>query len=159
MRKASVKIISMLMVLWYCVSIIGFDVHTCNASGRSFVSTLLSGYTCEDIHPEHSCISHGHDCCHDHGCCSHDEDCRGGDDSLESSSCCQDNISILSITGLNHNDGQRDYDAAFAGLCAGIPAYDILPSSGDEDSVRIPISGSGLLVPGDSQAVLGIWRI
>jgi hypothetical protein len=25
--------------------------------------------------------------------------------------------------------------------------------------VRIPIPGSGLLVPGDSQAVLGIWRI
>ena len=161
MNKAPIKIISLLMILWYCVSIIGFDVHTCSASGRSFVSTLLSGYTCEDIHPEHSCSSHGHDCCHDHDCCSHEEDCRNEYSSLESSSCCQDNIRVLHVTGLNPSDGHRHYDVCLAGpcLCVKTLIYDILPSFGNDGPEGVRVPDSGLLVPEDTQAVLGIWRI
>lgn len=161
MEKMSVKIVSLFVLLWYCASFIGFDVHTCSFSGRSFVSTLLSGYTCEDIHPEHSCSLHGHDCCHDHDCHGHEESCCNDGDSLEPSSCCQDNINILQLTGLNQNDNHRSYDGFAADvLCsASNVSYGIGSSSENNVSVRIPIPGSGLLVQGDAQAVLAVWRI
>ena len=53
MKALLIKLSAMLMVLWYSMSIIGFDVHTCNGSGKSFIATFVSGTGCEDIHPDH----------------------------------------------------------------------------------------------------------
>ena len=55
MKKVCTKIFAALLVVWYLVGIIGFDMHTCNGSGRSFVVAFFEGMACEDIHPEHVC--------------------------------------------------------------------------------------------------------
>ena len=55
MKEIVTKIFAALLVVWYLVGIIGFDVHTCSGSGRSFVVAFFEEMTCEEIHPEHSC--------------------------------------------------------------------------------------------------------
>ena len=108
MKDRVLRFSALLLVLWYCFSVIGFGVHTCNASGRSFIATFVGGLSCEDIHPEHDCTSDhadagGHDCCCQHhaseiqepSCCTErvhlpysTEDC-----------CCSNDYHVLSITG------------------------------------------------------------
>ena len=108
MKDRILRFSALLLALWYCFSVIGFGVHTCKASGRSFIATFVSGLSCEDIHPEHDCASDhalvdGHDCCCHHAsekreaaCCSADvhmpeyspEDC-----------CCSNDYHVLTITG------------------------------------------------------------
>ena len=40
MKGLLTKITAMLLVVWYSMSIIGFDIHTCSGSGESFVVTV-----------------------------------------------------------------------------------------------------------------------
>lgn len=154
MRKVSVKIFSLFLVLWYCISIIGFDVHTCRASGHSFVSSSLVGYSCEDIHPEHSCSDHGHDCCHGHDGCS-------ARDCIHDGGCCENEFHMLTLTGLNQDEGHRHFDVCHCGLCPCVEnlVSDILPDLTMGGMLRISGPGSGLIVPENAQAVFGIWRI
>lgn len=157
MKNFATKICAALLLGWYFMSIIGFDVHTCSASGESFVATFIEGMTCEDIHPEHNCEEHGHKdtcgCCHseDHGCVS-----------VASGSCCSDDYQVLYITGTVPSDDHRHYDECSCGLCpcvdlsdSGInvlPLYETLIS-------YIHKPGSGLGAVSDRQAVLSVWRI
>ena len=90
MRKMFVKYMSALLVVWYSLSIIGFDVHSCKITGEVFVASLAGGISCEDVHPEHSCRAHGSCCGHDvvtcceqetKSCCAHEaEPCCGYSD-------------------------------------------------------------------------------
>lgn len=59
------KYLSILMAVWYCLSIIGFDVHSCTVTGESFLASTYLGTSCKEIHPEHSCQDHG-SCCQHH---------------------------------------------------------------------------------------------
>lgn len=134
MKNIVKKYCSAILVLWYCVSIIGFDVHTCNGSGRSFLANFISGMSCTDIHPEHVCgISHDEPCGH----CSHCSGCSGcchgdtsatevfADDILAcvsseaclSSDCCSDHYQVLAVTGLQQEDSHRHYDECHCGHC------------------------------------------
>ena len=102
MKVCAMKIVSVILTLWYCLSIMGFDVHTCHRSGDSFVAPLISGIGCADIHPEHSC----HECEHhsEHGdCC----------DGISVQKCCTDDIQVLNVTGTF----LKDTDAGFSGFC------------------------------------------
>ena len=54
-RTVLIKLTSVLLTVWYLMSIIGFDVHTCSGSGCSFVTTFIEGMTCAEVHPEHVC--------------------------------------------------------------------------------------------------------
>ena len=104
------KISAFMLVVWYCMSIIGFDVHTCSESGRSFVTSSILGTECEDIHPEH----HHHDhCCS--GCDDHTS--SSDEDRVSTEGCCTDDIKVLVLTGSNTNDGHRHYDECHCGLC------------------------------------------
>ena len=131
----------MLLIVWYCFSIIGFNVHTCNASGRSFIATFIGGLECSDIHPEH------HHCdCHS---CHHSED----DD------CCHDDHMSLGITGLFSNDDHQEQDFQLCGLCVSEKTYGFCALTGRYISEVHDSGPSVPIVYGDVQSLLSIWRI
>ena len=88
MRTMVMKISAFMLVVWYCMSVVGFDVHTCMESGRSFVTSSILGTECEDIHPEHH--HHHHDCCP--GCGDHTS--SSDDDCVSTEDCCTDDIRV-----------------------------------------------------------------
>lgn len=172
MKGMWMKICAVLLVIWYCMSIIGFDVHTCKGSGRTFVATFAEGMTCADIHPEHHCgeSCHGHSscchhissCCHDEAsCCSHDSDCSH-DESFSPQDCCTDSYQSILLTGFRAEDDHRHYDECHCGGCPCI-IYEFLNSLAYKDlkschsSYNIPDRRGG--VPCDLQAEFGVWRI
>ncbi len=158
-KNVIIKILAVLLTVWYSMSIIGFDVHTCSGTGRSFVVTFVKGLTCEDIHPEHTCDKAS--CCpnsHESRCCSHAHDgC-----SIKSKSCCSNDYQVLAITGtVSHNDHEH-YDDCCCGFCpcTGFPVSEV-PALYHVDNLfaYIPAPDSGVLSACERQAALRIWRI
>lgn len=164
----------MLLVVWYSMSIIGFDVHTCSGSGRSFVASFVKGMTCEDIHPEHVCNPES--CCaheHDHSCCGHshhDEDCAMDHSdclycdgtAFKAQSCCSNDYQVLALTGTMSSDDHRHYDECSCGNCPCVEFPSGIMSRPIQPSLLLSYihqSDSGLPAAGDRQAALNIWRI
>lgn len=150
MKNVVLKYMSALLAVWYCLSIIGFDVHSCETTGDTFVTSVLAGTTCDDIHPEHDCCSHG-SCCGDHesSCCGdHDED----DD------CCTNEIEVLDSVVVTNADEDDDVQFSQMLSCLFIESsYDVLLFIESIESSYIP--DLGRVIQPDHQAVLNIWRI
>lgn len=150
------KISAFMLVIWYCMSIIGFDVHTCKGSGESFVVTALMGMDCADIHPEHDCSDEGRHCC---DCGSH---CGSGhhsdEDSFADGGCCSDDIRVLAFTGNRTDDSRQSYMTMCHFAYVLYHEY-VYVSYSDIDRSSSFMPDSGLIVPEDVQSVLGIWRI
>lgn len=150
MKNIILKYASALLAVWYCMSIIGFDVHSCEATGDTFVSSVLVGTTCDDIHPEHDC------CCHDTCCSAHESSCCG--DHEEEDDCCTNEIEVLdSVVVTNaEEDDHIQYSEMLS--CLFIESnYDVLLFS---ESIEISYNpDSGRVMSPDCQAILNIWRI
>lgn len=163
MKGVIIKVLAVVMTVWYSMSIIGFDVHTCSGSGRSFVSTFIEGLTCEDIHPEHSC-SHV-SCCHaEHetqSCCgNHHQEDKGF--VIAAKSCCSNDYQVLQLTGIVPSDDQRGNDfISFSGISHAIvhPVDVKVPSYIRTIIAYLHEPDSGHELSDDRQAALGIWRI
>ena len=160
MNKLVTKIFAALLVGWYLIGIIGFDVHTCSGSGRSFVVAFFEGMTCEDIHPEHSCDPAA--CCADkheaHSCCCHHHEGF----SVSSKSCCSNDYLALEIAGTISQDDHRHYDECACGHCPCHILHSNEVNTLFETSiitayVHKPDSGYGMAC--DRQAAFGVWRI
>ncbi|MGM9785475.1 MAG: hypothetical protein ACI3ZS_01360 [Candidatus Cryptobacteroides sp.] len=160
-RKGLIKVSAFLLVLWYCFSVIGFDVHTCAVSDSQFVSTFIEGFDCEDIHPGHEC-SH---CCdhHDAGCqdCHKSHPGNHSDGTYSENDCCSNHYHVLWITGSRSDDDHRHYDECHCGHCPCIEATASVVSP-----VFMPqfsfsfIDSAGLIVPSrDVLSVSGVWRV
>lgn len=154
MKDRIIRLSSMLLMIWYCFSIIGFDVHTCNASGRSFIATFISGLSCDDIHPDHDCNRHHKGCCHHDGCSHHHDDFP----SFNTGTCCSDDYLALTITGGSSDQKSRQIDHCDCSLCPLIPAV-ALHSLPSVRFMPFKYPDVGLIVPGDVQSLLNIWRI
>lgn len=161
MKGLITKVFAALLVGWYLMCIIGFGVHTCSGSGKSFLVPFFESLTCEEIHPEHSCDPSA--CCasvHEHGCCSHCGLDQGL--SLSSKSCCSNDYQVLELTGILVQDDSRSNDGHSSWYC---PCVDIMIcDAGCQISwktiikyIHEPESGKELLR--DRQAVLSVWRI
>lgn len=158
MKKLIVRFCAMLLVLWYCFSVIGFNVHTCKASGRSFVATFISGLTCADIHPGHTCDKEHCGAAHEKACCHH-HDCNGGMPAFRTAACCQNDHIVLSITGCSSEDNNRQHDFCSCAFyaCVDLPAFIIRhQTSGIHEFIE---HFPGLIVHRDRQSLLNIWRI
>lgn len=166
MKDRTLRFSALLLVLWYCFSVIGFEVHTCRASDRSFIATFVSGLTCADIHPDHRCdkghcCSHAsHDCCetHDHeaGCCGHSED----DGMLfQAESCCSNDYLALVITGCATDNEDR------SDIMPDAVAFPAANAVSDDFQSNISLyiyrhkPDSGPRLNADIQSFLSIWRI
>lgn len=145
MKKALMKISALLLVVWYCLSIIGFDVHTCGETSRSFVHMSFISHSCEDIHDDDHCDSHHEEQAEHH----HTDDC------------CEDEYQVISLTGLRSDDDHNDF-----GSCDFTYGPSFMASTNGSsvlyaevlDSKYPDIPDSGLIVP-DVQAFLSTWRI
>ena len=162
MRKMFVKYASVLLVLWYSLSIIGFDVHSCKSTGEVFVASLAGGVSCEDIHPEHSCKSHGGCCCHHEN-----ESCRAGhetehaDSHVTKEDCCSNDLQVLQLTGVHMSDNERlGGNANDAHLIFDVDlAMELtMPALQRPFLKYLEHSDSGVIMP-DRQAFFSIWRV
>ncbi len=159
MKNVILKIFAVLLTVWYSMSIIGFDVHTCSGSGRSFVVTFVKGLTCEDIHPDHLCDKDS--CCpeiHQKDCCCHGH----GTVTLKAKSCCSNDYQVLTITGTAVQNDHEHYDEC--GCCLSwdvdFPLYG-MPSLYHENDLIAYVQSpdSGVASACERQAVLRVWRI
>lgn len=152
MKNVLRNITAILLLIWYSMSVVGFDVHTCSKSGRVFIATVITGTDCEDIHslygsPACSCCSD----CHHHGC---------QDEKMSAKPCCTDQWQMISLTGVRTDNDSRDFLAG--GLC---PLVCIM--AGDDFASNDPsIDLRGLTWPQPGQMhcrdvhkVCNIWRI
>ncbi len=159
MKKVIIKILAVLLTVWYSVSVIGFDVHTCNGSGRSFVVTFIKGLTCEDIHPEHSCNKVS--CCggvgSSCGCGNHDSGF-----SIKAQSCCSNDYQVLALTGTVAQNDHGHLDECGCGLCP-CPGVSVCesPAIFNENNLiaYVPCPESGVGTACERQAALRVWRI
>lgn len=162
MRKMFVKYASVLLVLWYSLSIIGFDVHSCKSTGEVFVASLATGVSCEDIHPDHSCKSHG-GCCGHHeteSCCSGHEIGRA-DSHVAKEDCCSNDLQVLQLTGVQISDNERF--GANVHDCQLIFDVDLamelaMPALQKSFIKYLEHPDPGVVMP-DRQAFLSIWRV
>lgn len=168
MGKMFVKYASVLLVLWYSLSIIGFDVHSCRTTGEVFVASLAAGVTCEDIHPEHSCKAHG-GCCQHHNetdCCdgrnASENTCDNGGCHVEKEECCSNEFQFLQITGVNVSENVYS-DHGDSHLNQYVFDVDMTMELSMQTCQRrfleyLDRPDSGVVMP-DRQAFLNIWRV
>lgn len=156
MKKAFTSFAAMLLGLWYLLSVMGFDVHTCATSGKVFIATVASGFTCEDLHPEH----HVHGACHSGCAChhheSHDDD---SDTQFDVKSCCSDDFHAILLTGtpVSEKDALSD---AHTNQCAILG--DSLQSGWISEASHSSVfykPRSWIASPRDRQASYSVWRI
>ena len=155
MKGVFAKITAVLLLVWYLMSIIGFDVHTCRGSGDCFIVTFVDGYECEDIHPEHHCLKSS--CCsHSHSCCEHEDRV-----SVKAESCCSSDYQVLALTGIMSFD--KDSDEVVTAIHPTSVYLNIIEPDAD---ARLPQyllhcvasdSHPGKML--DVQSVLSVWRI
>jgi hypothetical protein len=157
MKNRLTSVVAILLGLWYSLSVIGFGLHTCSRSGETYIATVASGFSCEDIHS----ASHVDRDCHEHsdcGCCHRHET---ENEELTTIPCCTNDYHVIALTGLRCVQDSDDadwcnlemtqlhhYGAEYPGLnihYSGLRAF-YKPSSRD-------------IVPRDVQAVYNIWRI
>ena len=180
MRKMFVKYMSALLVVWYSLSIIGFDVHSCRATGEVFLASLAGGIACEDVHPEHSCRAHGSCCGHDMAaccehetkvCCAHEAKSCSGDSGQQTGSqqtgsqvaksdCCSNDLQILELTGVSVSH-ERDTDNDHADeyvLNVDLFAEMTVPAVQRPLLTFLKHPDTGVVMP-DRQAFFSIWRV
>ena len=155
MKERLLRISALMLLIWYCFSVIGFNVHTCRASGDSFVTTVLTGITCEDIHPEHTCCAGYCKSGCSSSCHHHEHETAYKTDGK----CCSDDYHMLLLTGsVSDDDRHEDGLSASFSFCSlsGHPADD-LRYAYDRNRIRPPVPD---IVSGRSiRPFLSIWRI
>lgn len=148
-QKRIIKVVSFALAIWYLLCVVGFDVHTCCHSGKSFVSSLVVGVTCDDIHPESGC-------CHD-SCCGHH--------GLAGRKCCTDDIRILSLTGDSRVEGDTHHHHhhcdCLCGHCPVLADISVRYSLSEDQGMpsALPDLPFRAGFPDNIQSVFSVWRI
>lgn len=155
MKNVLTKVSAAMLVIWYSLSVIGFDVHTCSGSGRTFIATVISGTDCEDIHPDHA--KSPCSCCHHDGC----KTCSD-DDKIATKPCCSDDWQMIVLTGVRASDEHDHSDECSCGLWPCILDLHAANNCSDLNlhglrALYKPDSGG--LMPLDVQREYNIWRI
>ena len=106
MKNVITYCVAAFILIWYSLSVIGFDVHTCSDSGETYIATVLGGTACDDIHPEHdepTCS-----CCHKE-CASKEHPQEHEDkDGLRTRPCCTDDWQMIYLTGVRSGDDRDE---------------------------------------------------
>lgn len=160
MKERMLRLSSLLLVLWYCFSVVGFDIHTCKGSGKSFVSTFIGGTSCEDIHPEHKC-DEAKCCAGSHksikDCCQGADTC--GEYHIVPESCCSNDYLALTLTGGTSEERYR-YDDTQVQIFYSVPSADNIPFIHpicNSDKLKIPDQRS--VSRRDILSLNAVWRI
>ena len=164
MKNVLTSLAAMLLVIWYSLSVIGFDVHTCSSSGESYVTTVIGGTTCEDIHPEPhkkacSCCRHCHASCHDVRA---EETGKTDGAAMSTRPCCSDDWQMIVLTGCKAQEKQEHFHECHCGCCPCISdmyAVHTCPVMDVYGPLTFYNPDSGSLALLDVQRSYNIWRI
>lgn len=148
-KQIFIKFVSALVCMWYCVSIIGFDIHTCRNAEKSYVLSVMQSYSCVDIHPERLCEDDMEDCC-----------AHVGQEVYEENpfSCCSDEYEVLDPLSVKTEDRFQKVSSMECLVCA-YPLAEMICIQENRAPVSLPgevfpfASGDDLLVS------YGIFRI
>lgn len=155
MRDIIMKISALLLAVWYCISIVGFDLHVCHRTDRTYVSSFVDGGSCHDIHPEH-CCSKGH-------CTAGSVDPHDHADGpvFKSQSCCTDDYKVLTVACDFPDNGIRSYVKVSESV---VPFMDL--TGGISSMIQYPgmlyrpdIGHRSIIVCADAQSAFSVWRI
>lgn len=151
MKNVLTKVSALLLVVWYSLSVIGFDVHTCSKSGRTFIATVVSGTACEDIHPDH--LKSACSCCHHHS----DDASKG----IDRKPCCTDDWQYIALTGMRtaENDNADDSADGLAPVYHHVSLQEAVAAVSFTTIPNFYNPDSGIPVPVDFQRAYNIWRI
>ena len=156
MKNVFTGISALLLVIWYSLSVIGFDVHTCSGSGETYIATVIGGTECEDIHPEH--VKKPCPCCHHHA----ENHCEDNGQSVSKKPCCSDDWQMIVLTGVRVADERMVMTGNTEQIVSTYPAL----ISENIDSGFIPTGrwafpkpDPGNIIPQNFQKVYSIWRI
>lgn len=165
MKNLGIRIFAFMLVVWYCLSIIGFGVHTCSESNRSFLTTFISGISCEEIHPSVLCKS---PCCsaekHEKCCCHHssEEDVESQaivEFKVGNKTCCNNDYQQITLTGsgLSNISEQSAVPVDMLALCSTL-SFDFNDSFYSKIIQARSLPEQGICV-GELRPLLSIWRI
>lgn len=154
-----VNILSMVVTLCYFMSVIGYDLHICDHTGERYITSFITGISCEDLHPGHlrpQENGHNEDCCCGHHC----TEGRHDGMNIDESPCCTDDYKVLTLTGSRGDDNR----IVFLLCQCGFFSDSVFRSMSGTDSCRssrLIHSGadSGSFLPADFMSVYGVWRI
>ena len=156
MKNLSIRVFAALLMVWYCLSIIGFGVHTCSESNRSFLTNFISGVNCEDIHPSDLCESH---CCakaqkkSESKCCC----CGGHSHETETEIPLGDvNITQSSWAGMSSSLEQIDLTCLHLAVSSVVSSANLLSNSKNTNARYLPDKVS---YKGKVCQFYGVWRI
>ena len=151
MKNVFTSLAALLLVIWYSLSVIGFSVHTCSGSGEVFIATVASGFTCEDLHPEH-----GHSGC---SCC-HSEKPSPSERNFDTKPCCSDEYHAIVLTGVRGEDGsESSYYVAHVSCEYDAPLQDIESYISQSGLRTVKWLHHGGTVFRDVQSAFNVWRI
>ena len=165
MKNLVTRVFAFMLVVWYCLSIIGFGVHTCSESNRSFLTSFISGVSCEDVHPSDVCKA---SCCsaHNHkNCCSHHsadeskEEAPAGILKITNKACCSNDYQQIDLTGSGQVcvSEQSVCPVTFIALCSvSSLGYDSVSFSKMIQARTLPDRD---LYMGELRPLLSVWRI
>lgn len=172
MKNIGTRIFAAILVIWYSLSIIGFGVHTCSESNRSFLTSFITGVSCEDVHPTEAC---GKACCEKesqkHGCkccCDHSVEVipRAATESASSDApmfaqkkCCSDIYQQIEITGSSQNSGaEQGLMPVCLGYCADLSSILLNPLVHSKE-IQARALPDLIVSMAKLRPLLSIWRI
>ena len=154
MKGIVTKVIALMLLVWYSMSVIGFGVHTCSGTGESFVVTFVEGFECEDIHPEHHCAKGI--------CCSHHHSCSESHDHIKAKSCCSSDYQVLALTG-TVSDEKNIIDDQYSFIYNNYISASIIELDTDQYALQLVSRCTDLDhysgTMSDIQSILSVWRI
>ena len=163
MKKFLMNISAALLVVWYCMSIIGFDVHTCMSSGNIFIAAFTETVSCEDIHPEHHCCSAS--CCSGHhdretsSCCTSK---HHNEESIDTKECCSNEYQVIQLSGCrtdNDSDDKYSFSKVSIPCLMDIPVAYVAMARYHAEHIQSLEPDSGVLSPGGLHVTFGVFRI
>lgn len=167
MKNIGTRIFAFVLVLWYSLSIIGFGVHTCSESNRSFLTNFISGISCEDIHPAEICSDSccgvpaqktACKCCHGHKDSHESKITSEAAEKFETKACCSNEYKFIDVTGSGQNSGlEFSVMTAYALCYCAISLIDNPLSYSKLTQVRSS-SGQRYFL-GELRPLLSVWRI
>ena len=165
MKNVGTQIMALMLVVWYCLSIIGFGVHTCSASNRSFITNFISGVACEDVHPSEQCKA---SCCSGakhNKCCGHlsvevvAESHSAGAVMVTDETCCHNDYQQIVLTGSGQsNASEQSFVPVTLLALYTASSFDFTDLAYSKKTQARPLSERGLCA-GELRPLLSVWRI
>ena len=162
MKEKLTQSFAFLMLAWYCLCLVGFDVHTCRISGERVFSPLVVSADCEDLHHHDGHHHHSSFAC---GCCLPSEEHSDCEAFVSEETCCSDDILIPELAAPDSSREEvhshhHGHCTCHCGLCPdGIEEGRTLFAASFPPS-GVPVPDENLPLPSSvERSLISVWRL